>query len=182
MIIFMIGLPMTDIDAAPYGGVRFPVDARLDGRTFVKFHVDIGIGDAVLEPLNSITARDWLAFAGIEPPIVPILSKEQQFSEKLHAYTLPCRGTPNSRVKDLVDMALLITRGELKRKKVKSSLYVTFTRRRTHDLPEQLNPPPDQWQPVFKNLAKACGINDDIEKTFNLLNDFFTKLEKDLKS
>ena len=29
---------------------RFPIDARLDGRTFVKFHVDLGVGDDVIEP------------------------------------------------------------------------------------------------------------------------------------
>ena len=176
--VLRIGLPMLNIDAAPFGGARFPVDVRLDGRAFVKFHIDVGIGDALFFPLDSIRTRDWLRFAGIDPPTVPILSKEQQFSEKLHAYTLPSRGTPNSRVKDLVDMALLIKRGDLNHKRIKHSFDVTFTRRRTHDLPEKLNPPPDQWQPVFEKLAKTCGINDDIAKTFKLLNDFITKLGK----
>ena len=27
-----------DLDAAPYGGARYPVESRLDGRAFVKFH------------------------------------------------------------------------------------------------------------------------------------------------
>ena len=40
--IFMIGLSIMDIEAAPYGGARYPVDARMDGRSFVKFHLDIG--------------------------------------------------------------------------------------------------------------------------------------------
>ena len=39
-------------------GARFPVDARLDGRTFVKFHVDLGVGDEVLEPLESVQGED----------------------------------------------------------------------------------------------------------------------------
>ena len=41
-----------------------------------------------------------------------MIGREQQFAEKLHAYTLP-RNSANSRVKDLVDMALLIGSGGL---------------------------------------------------------------------
>ena len=111
--VFMVGISIMDIEAAPYGGARYPVDTRMDGRTFVKFHLDIGVGDAVMEPIESIQTRDWLGFAGITPPIVALLSKEQQFAEKLHAYTLPGRIRPNSRVKDLVDIALLLHREEL---------------------------------------------------------------------
>jgi hypothetical protein len=44
---------------------RFPVDARLDGRTFVTFHVDLGVGDEILEPLESVEGEDWLGFAGL---------------------------------------------------------------------------------------------------------------------
>ncbi len=44
---FRIGEAMKDLDAAPYGGARYPVESRLDGRTFVKFHVNVGIGDLI---------------------------------------------------------------------------------------------------------------------------------------
>ena len=49
---FRVGEAMMDLDAAPYGGARYPVESSLDGRTFVKFHVDVGIGDVILEPLR----------------------------------------------------------------------------------------------------------------------------------
>jgi len=49
--VYTIGEPISDLDAAPYGGARFRVEARLDGRVFVGFHLDVGIGDAVMEPL-----------------------------------------------------------------------------------------------------------------------------------
>jgi hypothetical protein len=41
-----------------------------------------------------------------------MIAREQQFAEKIHAYTLP-RNAANSRVKDLVDLALLIGSGGL---------------------------------------------------------------------
>ena len=96
--VYTIGEPIADLDAAPYGGARFPVEARLDGRVFVGFHLDVGIGDAVMEPLEVIEGRDWLGFAGIASPSLYMIPREQQFAEKLHAYTLPRQGAANSRV------------------------------------------------------------------------------------
>jgi hypothetical protein len=68
--VYTVGEPIADLDAAPYGGARFPVEARVDGRTFVKFHLDVGIGDAVIEPIEVIDARDWLEFAGVPSPSI----------------------------------------------------------------------------------------------------------------
>ena len=90
------------------------MEARLDGRTFVKFHVDVGIGDVILEPFEIIATRDWLAFAEIPSRSVTMIAREQQFAEKIHAYTIP-RSSPNSRVGDLVDPYLLITSASLGR-------------------------------------------------------------------
>jgi hypothetical protein len=61
-----------------------------------------------MEPLEVIEGRDWLEFAGVASPLVYTIPREQQFSEKLHAYTLPRQSTVNSRVQDLVDMVLLM--------------------------------------------------------------------------
>ena len=48
---FVLGDATQDLDAAPYGGARFPVDARLAGRTFVKFHLDVSTGDVLTRAL-----------------------------------------------------------------------------------------------------------------------------------
>lgn len=65
---FIVGEAMAELNQAPEGGARFPVDARLDGRTFVKFHVDLGVGDEVLEPLESVEGEDWL----VSPAFLPL--------------------------------------------------------------------------------------------------------------
>jgi hypothetical protein len=124
-----------------------------------------------LKPLESINGRDWLRFAGIEPPKILMLSKEQQFSEKLHAYTLP-RENPNSLVKDLIDMALLISEGNLNRELVVKALKVTFTKRKTHDLPDKLIPPPKEWGPIFQRLSLICKLDKNIEAAFKVLSEF----------
>ena len=96
-----------DLDAAPYGGSRFPVEAQMAGRRFANFHLDVSAGDVLREPFEILEGNDWLGFAGIPKAKLPAISREEQFAEKLHAYTLPRTGRPNSRVKDLVDMVLL---------------------------------------------------------------------------
>ena len=73
---FRIGQPTRNLVAGPYGGARYPVDSLLDGRTFVKFHVDISVGDILVDSLQQIRCADWLAFANIAPPLVTMTSRE----------------------------------------------------------------------------------------------------------
>ena len=170
--VYAIGEPISDLDAAPYGGARFPVEARLDGRVFVGFHLDVGIGDAVMEPLEVIEGRDWLGFAGIASPSLYVIPREQQFAEKLHAYTLPRKGAANTRVRDLVDMVLLIQSGTLKDDKVFEAIRVTFDRRKTHALPSGLLAPPAEWQRPYQAHALECGLSGTVEDAFSILRSF----------
>jgi len=42
--------PHTDID--DIGGLRYRLHSLLDGRTFERFHIDVGIGDPLLSPVE----------------------------------------------------------------------------------------------------------------------------------
>ncbi len=174
-IVYTIGEPIADLDAAPYGGARFPVEARLDGRIFVGFHLDVGIGDAVMEPLEVIEGRDWLRFAGIASPSLYMIPREQQFAEKLHAYTLPRKGAANTRVRDLVDMVLLIQSGTLDKARLRGAVRLTFDRRGTHTLPRTLSHPPIDWQKPFEALAKECRLSEGIDGAFGALEKFLNE-------
>lgn len=138
---FLVGEAREELDGAPEGASRYPVEAQMDGREFARFHVDIGIGDELLEPLEVVEGRDWLAFGGIEAPSFPVISGEQQFAKKLHAYSLPRGERANTRTKDLIDMALLIRQKKLDKSRVRHALGATFARRATHDVPETRTTP-----------------------------------------
>jgi nucleotidyltransferase AbiEii toxin of type IV toxin-antitoxin system len=172
---FTFGPPAMDLTAAPYGGARYSVEARMDERIFGRFHLDAGIGDVVSPPLETIVCRDWLGFAGIQPSRVRMIAREQQFAEKLHAYTLP-RSSANSRVKDLVDMALLIGSGGLDRRRVLNALHLTFERRGTHDLPASLVSPPADWQIPFRALAEECRLPGDLAAVFAEIEEFLDEV------
>jgi len=167
---FTVGPASMDLTAAPYGGARYPVEVRMDERTFARFHLDAGVGDVVMRPLEMIVCRDWLGFAGIESSRVLMIAREQQLAEKIHAYTLP-RNAANSRVKDLVDMALLIGSGDLDKRRILEALRLTFERRGTHDL-ARLVPPPAEWQIPFEALAEECGIPTDVAAVFARVQEF----------
>jgi hypothetical protein len=167
-----VGEPISDLDAAPYGGARFPVNVRLDGRVFVGFHLDVGIGDAVMEPLEVIEGRDWLAFADIASPKLHMISREQQFAEKFHAYTLPRKGGVNTRVRDLVDMVLLIQSKSMVDQKIREAIRITFDRRKTHLLANVLPEAPLEWDKPYAALARECQLRGDLGTAFGELKMF----------
>lgn len=167
--VFNVGEAGLELNQAPDGGSRFPVDARLDGRSFVKFHVDLGVGDEVIEPVDRIVGDDWLGFAGIPTIAVPTLSAEQHWAEKLHAYTLPRDGATNSRVKDLVDLVLLIELQPMSPARIHVAVATTFARRATHAVPTDLPPPPSAWERPFTALAAECGIVHTLTSAYESL-------------
>lgn len=173
---FVFGHAVQDLDAAPYGGARFPVDARLAGRSFVKFHLDVSTGDVLREPYESLAGRDWLGFAGIASTGFRAVSPEEQFAEKLHAYTLPRVGRENTRVKDLVDLVLLIERTTMNAARLPKAIRETFQRRKTHEIPPALAAPPASWSKPFSEMAAECGLAPNMEGQFEVVAKFFSGL------
>jgi hypothetical protein len=99
--------PEINNEGMQYEGMRFRAVCRLAGKRYGNpFGVDVAFGDPILGLPEVIIADDILGFAGIAPPTLRIYPIETHVAEKLHAYTLP-RKRPNSRVKDLPDIALL---------------------------------------------------------------------------
>lgn len=166
---FAIAAPQMDLKAAPEGGARYPVTASLAGRMFTKFHLDVGVGDTVIPPTELIEGRDWLGFVGIASPIFLAISKEQQFAEKLHAYTLPRPDSSNSRVKDLVDMVLLARMGSLDKTILKQAIETTFGNRRTHAMPDSLPQPPDFWNAPFLVMARECRLEVTLDDALKIV-------------
>ncbi len=175
---FLIGTPMLELDQALYGGWRFPVESRLDNRTFAKFHLDVGVGDAIISDPDWTEGSDFLNFAGIPPAKAALLPKEQHLAEKIHAYTLPREERLNSRTRDLVDLVLLIEQDLPEKEKVKEAVNATFNKRKSHTVPAKLNPPPEIWREAYTALAAECGVTKKtMNEAFELVNEFWNKLE-----
>ena len=79
--------------------------------------------------------------------------KVGDIAEKLHAYTVP-RPRPNSRVKDLPDIALLAEAGALDASNLAQAIAETFAHRATHPVPARLPDLPEAWAPVYARMAE----------------------------
>ncbi len=164
---FSIGKPKANIFTAPEGGSRYPITASVANRIFTTFHLDVGIGDPLIHPPERVKGRDWLGFAGIAPGIIFAISKEQQFAEKLHAYTMP-RKSENSRVKDLIDLALLSLEG-LNSDKIQKAIKAVFSAYSMHPIPHTLPAPPQSWGQQYLVLSKECGLELPMEDSLKLV-------------
>ncbi len=160
--------PEIQNDGMQYDGLRFRTECRLAGKIYGQpFGVDVAFGDPLVGDVELVEARDLLGFAGVEPPKIQLYPIETHIAEKLHAYTMP-RARPNSRVKDLPDIALLATTGTIHRGRLRDALDTTFTFRNTHPLPPRVPQPPASWDTPYTTMARddglAWGTLDDVTK------------------
>lgn len=144
----------TQNEGMQYEGMRFRAECDLAGKIFGRpFGVDVAFGDPILGAPEVIVADDVLGFAGIAPPTLRVYPIETHIAEKLHAYTMP-RVRPNSRVKDLPDIALLATAGALEAKRLRAAIEQTFAFRRTHEAPATLPAPTSSWEASYEAIAR----------------------------
>jgi len=137
---------------------RFHVTVLYEnGRVFEEVKIDVGFADPWLGKARTLTAEPLLDFAGIEPVTVRAIPAEQHLAEKVHAYTRRYGHGESSRVKDLVDMALLVQE-PLDPDFLVRSLEDVFRERETHELPVALPRPPARWDAVYARLAKSLPI------------------------
>jgi hypothetical protein len=136
-----------------YDGLRFRAECKLAGKLYgQRFGVDVAFGDPMLGEPDVVVADDLLSFAGIAPPTLRLYPIETHIAEKLHAYTMP-RPRPNTRVKDLPDVALLATVQRLEARHLRQALDQTFTFRKTHTLPTALPAPLPAWTTPYAAMA-----------------------------
>ncbi len=137
-----------------YEGLRFRAECRLAGKLYGQpFGVDVAFGDPILGEPEVVVADDVLAFVGVAPPKLRIYPVTTHIAEKLHAYTMP-RLRPNSRVKDLPDLALLATAQMIDARELRAALEQTFTCRNTHQLPSTVPAPPFTWEAPYAAMAR----------------------------
>ncbi len=150
-------------EIAPQGALlgdsyRFRVRSLLDNRLFEQFHLDVGVGHPLFEPPEIIVLPDVLGFADIPPVHFRCYPVSQHLAEKVHAYTLPRKSGPSSRVKDLVDILLLARTNVPDNLTLHQAMRMTFESRRTHPLPDRLPAPPSSWAAPYRRIAEETGL------------------------
>ncbi len=151
-------LPEIRAEGPAYPGRRYRAEAKLAGKLYgFPFGVDIAFAEPLTGKVEEIPGSDFLSFAGIEPTTIRIYPLETHIAEKLHAYTLP-RNRPNSRVKDLPDIALLASCRVIEGAVLIEAMERTFEARNTHPAPSSLPSPPPLWVDVYARIAEQDGL------------------------
>ncbi len=149
-----------------YEGRRFRVQAVLANRPYLsRFGLDVAFGDPMVGAPDKIVGPDALSFIGITPPEIPVYPLATHLAEKLHAYTMPRpAGRPNSRLKDLLDIALVAIEEDLLPSQIvidaselSKALRLTFESRKSHPVPTVLPAPPPEWSARY---PEAQASND----------------------
>ena len=119
---------------------------------------------------ETLHGPDLLAFADIAPVEAPSLPLELQIAEKVHAYTRGYgrSGMASTRVKDLVDLALIASASQLNSDLLKHALQVTFSLRDRHELPAALPRPPADWRVPYARMAREVGLDAELVRGYEL--------------
>lgn len=146
----------------PEPTISFHVTAQVAGAVFDEATVDVGFRDTTeWEP--ETVASDLLAFAGIEPTRIPVIPLEVQVAEKVHAYTRKYGRyqRASTRVKDLIDLVLIVSTATLDAHRLRVALDGVFTRRATHLLPSALPSPSADWSRPYGAMAQQIDVDPD---------------------
>ncbi len=136
-----------------YGGLRFRARCTIAGKLYGHpFGVDVAFGGPILGEPETAVGHDLLDFAGIAPPTLRLYPIETHIAEKLHAYTTP-RPHPNTRVKDLPDIALLASIRPLDGARLRAAIEQTFEFRKA-ELPLAFPDPPEAWTEWYAAMAR----------------------------
>lgn len=153
---------LDDVDGGQ--AVRYHVRCRLAGRTFEEVLIDVGFDLPPGWEPDVVQGPNLLAFADIDPVDAPTLPLELQIAEKVHAYTRRYggKGSSSSRVKDLIDMALIGREARIDAAILVRALSDTFNRRGMHPQPGSFPEPPADWRTPYGRLAREVGLPPDL--------------------
>jgi hypothetical protein len=80
----------------------------------------------------------------------------------------------NSRVKDLVDLALLGSHLPFAADRLVSAIELVFGKRETHEVPATLPPPPQAWATAYADLARTVNLPDQLLQGHDFVRSFLT--------
>jgi hypothetical protein len=156
---FRVGEPTTiTLDEAGRPGWRFPVDARMAGRTFANVRLDVVPRDAEVSKTLRVELPGVLDFAGLERHEVEVVDPRQHFAEKAHAFTRTYGDRLNTRVRDLPDMVLLIDDGLEPTRELFSIVSRLFEARADPAVPLELPDPPAFWREQYPAFAAELDV------------------------
>lgn len=142
---------------------RVHVTAQLGGRLFGGIRVDVSPRVQELDATDRVELPNSLDFAGVPARTVEIVDVNRHAAEKFHAMTRDFGDRENSRVRDLVDLVLLIEHDMLSLERLRTAALDVWTERNGEPPPTDLPPFPLTWPDRYERIVAEHELDT---KTF----------------
>ena len=136
---------------------RVSVAARLAGRTFGGLRLDVSPRAHELVATEHVVLPNSLDFAGIPAAVVEIVDVNRHAAEKFHAMLRDFGSRENTRVRDLVDLVLLVEHHLVAPDQLAEAARRVWAERDGADPPAALPPLPESWPARYERLAADHG-------------------------
>ena len=138
---------------------RVPVAAFLAAKPFGAIKVDVSPRAHELQATDRLPLPNSLDFAGIPTTEVEIVDVHRHAAEKFHAMTRDFGDRENSRVRDLLDLVLLIENELLSPGAVADAARAVWAERDGTQPPRPLPPLPASWPARYAQLADGHDVD-----------------------
>lgn len=132
---------------------RSSVSAHLAGRLFGSIKLDVSPRAHELERTDVMTLPNSMAFADVEAPTVEVVDVNRHAAEKLHAMLRDYGDRENTRVRDLVDLVILVEHDMLDRRELSSAVRQVWLERDGAAPPAALPELPASWPERYERQA-----------------------------
>ena len=176
---FVVGrTQQLEADRAGRATWRYSVQCDLAGRQFGTLKLDVAPRAEELDSTERVLLRNTLAFAGFRSRAVELIDINRHAAEKLHALTRSYGDRGSTRVRDLVDLVLLLENDYLDDDRCRAAVRTTFLQRATHELPGDLSDPPVGWTSNYASLVEDLDVQaDSLPSAFSLVRSWWIKLD-----
>lgn len=144
-------------DGYGYGttSAKMAAVARLAGKVFEPFTLDIALKRHVQDPVQYIPARPIIEHPTLDDlPLVPVVPIESHLADKICAlYETHHGGKPSTRYRDLADIVRIVTSMPLDATRLSQTL-THEEGRRSITLPAQFVAPHHQWEYDYEEAAR----------------------------
>jgi hypothetical protein len=145
-------------DAGGHLTWRAPVSASLAGKPFGGIKLDVSPRAHELRATDRLSLPNSLDFAGIPSIEVEIIDVHRHAAEKFHAMTRDFGARENSRVRDLLDLVILIENELLSPEAAADATRAVWSERNGADPPGQLPALPSSWPARYDLLAADYDV------------------------
>lgn len=138
---------------------RAKVDAKLADKHFGRIQLDISPRAHELRATDTLAVPNSLDFAGIPSVQVEAIDVHRHAAEKFHGMLRDFGERENSRVRDLLDLVILVEHDLLTPARTAAAVRTVWLERDRSEPPTEIPPLPDSWPNRYERIA----IDHDID-------------------